>query len=289
MNKKTAGVWLILAASLMWAIEPILAKLSYASSDFLGTFAVRVFIVVIIAAAYVFATNKGSFKVNKTQFYALIYIGIAAGLFAELIYFYAVKKIPVINAVLIGHFQPLFIVLFGYFILKEEKLTKFDYFGMLFMIIAGLLVSTRTLDNLKLFRIGTFGDFLALLAAIFWATTAIAMRKYLRGLNAGVIAFYRFLIALIAVAVYFILTSTIRISNIYPILFGVATGIGQILYYEGLKRLKASQAGTLELSTPFFAAILSFFILGEITTFIQSIGIAFLFIGVYFLSRKETK
>ncbi len=207
--------------------------------------------------------------------------------FSELIYFYAFTKIPVINAVLIGHFQPVFIVLFGYFILKEEKLTKFDYFGIFFMIIAGILVSTRTLGNLKLLKIGTIGDLLVLISAILWATTAIAMRKYLQGLNAGVITFYRFLIASIALAVYLILTSTIRVSNIYQVLVGIVTGTGQILYYEGLKRLKASQVGALELSTPFFAVILSFFILGEVTTFMQIAGIIFLIVGVYFLSRKE--
>lgn len=287
MNPKTIGVLAIIGGSLMWAIEPILAKLSYANSTFLETFAIRIFIVVFIAAIYVFATNKGNFKVNKIQFSALFYIAVAAVLFAELIYFYAFTKIPVINAVLIGHFQPVFIVLIGYFVLKEEKLTRFDYFGIFFMIIAGLLVSTRTLDNLRLLKIGTIGELLVLISAILWATTAIAMRKYLQGLNAGVIAFYRFLIASIALAVYLILTSGIRILNIYQILVGIVTGVGQILYYEGLKRLKAGQVGALELSTPFFAAILSFFILGEVTTFMQSLGIIFLFIGVYFLSRKE--
>ncbi|MBI2654908.1 EamA family transporter [Candidatus Woesearchaeota archaeon] len=60
-----------------------------------------------------------------------------------------------------------------------------------------------------------------------------------------------------------------------------------MLYYEGLKRLKAAQVGALELSTPFFAAILSFFILGEVTTLFQIIGIVLLFMGVYFLSKHE--
>jgi len=94
-------------------------------------------------------------------------------------------------------------------------------------------------------------------------------------------------IASIALAVYLILTSTISVSNIYQISVRIATGTGQILYYEGLKRLKASQVGALELSTPFFAAILSFFVLGEVTTFMQIAGIIFLIVGVYFLSRKE--
>lgn len=287
MNPKTIGVLAILGASVMWAIEPIFAKLSYANSNFLETSAIKVFVVAFIALTYVFSTNNGNLRINKKQFSTLLYIAIVATLFAELIYLYAFTKIPVVNGVLIGHLQPGFIVLFSYFVLKEEKLTKFDYFGIILMVIAGLLVSTRTLANLISFKIGTFGDFLVLLAAIAWATTTIAMRKYLTNLNAGVISFYRYLIASIALVTYIALTSSLKISNIYQIFVGIVVGLGSILYYEGLKRIKAAQAGALELSSPFFAAILGFLVLGELVTIMQVLGILFLFIGVYFLSKKE--
>mgnify|MGYP001591687158 FL=1 len=287
MQQKIVGVLAILGASLMWAIEPIFGKLSYSNSDFLHTSAIRAFIVVLTALIYVFITNKGNLKLNKIQFSTVVYIGIVGTIFADLIYFYAFTKIPVINAVLIGHMQPIFIVIIGYFILKEDKLTKFDYIGIFIMIIAGLFVTTRTYENLSQLKLGTFGDILVLLATIAWATTAIAMRKYLKDMNAGVVTFYRFLTASILFAVYLLFTSSITISNIYQILVGIVVGIGTILYYEGLKRLKTAQVGALELSTPFFAAILSFFILGEVTTIMQILGIVLLFIGVYFLSKKE--
>ena len=287
MNKKTIGILAILGASLMWAIEPIFGKLSYSNSDFLHTSAIRAFFVVLTAMAYVFITNKGNFKLNKVQLSTVVYIGIIGTVFADLIYFYAFTKISVINAVLIGHMQPIFIILIGYFILKEDKLTKFDYLGIVIMMIAGLLVTTRTFANLSALRLGTFGDFLVLLATVAWATTGIAMRKYLRDMNAGVVAFYRFLVASIILGFYLLFTSSIIISNVYQILVGFVVGIGTILYYEGLKRLKAAQVGALELSTPFFAAILGFFVLGEITTFMQIIGIALLFVGVYLLSKHE--
>jgi transporter family protein len=77
------------------------------------------------------------------------------------------------------------------------------------------------------------------------------------------------------------------LSNIYQILVGVIVGAGTILYYEGLKRIKAAQVGALELSTPFFAAVFGFCILGERVTVMQITGIALLFVGVYLLSKKE--
>ena len=155
------------------------------------------------------------------------------------------------------------------------------------MIFSGILVTTKTLDNLSMFKLGTTGDLLVLSAAIAWATTAVAMRKYLRNVNAGIITFYRFLFASLFFIVYLILTSTIGISNIYQILIGIAIGIGTILYYEGLKRIKAAQVSGLELSTPFFATILAFFVLLESVTIMQIIGIFLLFVGIYFVSKKE--
>lgn len=287
MKVKTIGMLATLGASIAWALEPIFAKLSYANADFLETSTVRAIFVALIALTYAFITNKGNLKVNKKQFSILVYIALAGTLFADLIYFFALTKIPVINAVLIGHMQPIFIVFMGFFCLKEDKLTKFDYAGIFFMIIAGLLVTTKTLTNLSMLRLGSVYDLVVLSATIAWATTGIVMRKYLKQMNAGVVTFYRFFIASIVLVIYLISTSSVLFSNIYQILVGVIVGVGYILYYEGLKRIKAAQSSALELSTPFFATLLGFYILGELVTVMQIFGILLLFVGVGFLFVRE--
>jgi drug/metabolite transporter (DMT)-like permease len=287
MNTKTAGVVAILGASLMWAIEPIFAKLAYRSSDYLQTSAIRAIGVAVTALVYVFLTNRGSLKVSRKQFSVLVYIALAGTIVADLLYLYALGEIAVVNAVLIGHMQPIFVVLIGYFLLKEDRLTRYDYLGILVMIVAGLLVTTKTPANLSALRLGAVGDLLVLVATATWATTGIAMRKYLRQLNAGVVVFYRFSIAAVIFVTYLSLTSTVVPSSVYQILLGLTVGVGTILYYEGLKRIKAAQVSALELSTPLFAALLSFLILKELVTMMQIFGIALLIVGVYFLSRKE--
>ena len=287
MNSKHIGVASILLASIMWSIEPVLAKLSYQNSDFIQTSAIRAIFAALTALIYVGITNKANLKIKKRQIPTLLYIAVIGTLFADFLYFFALTQVPVINAVIIGHLQPIFIILIGFLALKTDKLKKYDFIGIAFMIFSGILVTTKTLDNLSMFKLGTTGDLLVLSAAIAWATTAIAMRKYLRNVNAGIITFYRFLFASILFVAYLILTSTIGISNIYQILIGIAIGIGTILYYEGLKRIKAAQVSGLELSTPFFATILAFFVLVESVTIMQIIGIFLLFVGIYFLSKKE--
>lgn len=287
MNTKQLGVAAILLASVMWAIEPILAKLSYETSDFLQTSAIRAMVAALTAFLYLILTRKSAFRVTKQQLSPLIYIALVGTLVADFMYFVALSQIPVINAVIIGHMQPIFIIAFGFFLLKSDSLSKVDYLGIILLIISGFLVTTRTIENLLALRFGTLGDLIVLSATIAWATSAIVMKKYLTALDAGAITFYRFFFPSLLFIAYLGLTSSLFIANIYQVCIGVIIGIGTILYYEGLKRLKAAQVSGLELSTPFFAAILAFFFLGELITIMQIIGIGVLFGGVYLISKKE--
>jgi drug/metabolite transporter (DMT)-like permease len=287
VNTKHLGVVTILLASIMWAIEPIFAKLSYGNSDFLHTSAIRAIVAALTAFLYIVLTRKSPLKVTRQQLSPLIYIAIVGTLVADFMYFFALSQVPVINAVILGHMQPIFIIALGFFLLKSDTLTKFDYLGISLMIIAGLLVTTRTVENLFAFKFGTLGDLIVLSATIAWATSAIVMKKYLIAMSAGVITFYRFFFPALIFTMYLGLTSSLIIANIYQVLIGVIIGIGTVLYYEGLKRLKAAQVSGLELSTPFFAAILAFLFLNEFITSMQIVGIALLFVGVYFISKKE--
>jgi drug/metabolite transporter (DMT)-like permease len=51
--------------------------------------------------------------------------------------------------------------------------------------------------------------------------------------------------------------------------------------------MKAAQVSGLELSTPFFAAVLAFIILGEKITILQILGVFLLFAGIICFSKKE--
>ncbi len=286
MDSKHMGILAVLCASVMWAIEPVLAKLSYQNSDFLHTSAIRAFVVTGVALAYM-AMKRASPVVERKQLPVLAYIGIIGTLFADLLYFFAMTKIPVVNVVLIGHMQPVFIILIGFLVMREERLTRFDYTGITLMMFSALLVSTRTPGNFVSLKFGNMGDLLVLVSTIAWATAAIAVRKYLRGMNAGVITFYRFFIASAAFAVYLAATSKIAVANVYQVMVGIVVGVGTIFYYEGLKRIKAAQVSALELSAPFFAAVIAFVVLKEMLTSMQIAGLLLLFSGVYYLSKKE--
>jgi O-acetylserine/cysteine efflux transporter len=287
VNRKHYGVLAILLASIMWAIEPILTKLSYENSDYLHTSAIRAMIAALTAIIYLVISRKSPLKITKPQIPPLLYIALVGTLIADFMYYVALSQIPVINAVIIGHMQPIFIIAFGFFLLKTDALTRFDYLGILLMILSALLVTTRTVENFVALRFGTIGDLIVLVATIAWATAAIVMKKYIPKMDAGLITFYRFFLPALIFAAFLGLTSSLFIANLYQVGLGVIIGIGTILYYEGLKRLKAAQASGLELSAPFFAAILAFLFLNEIVSIVQILGMCLLITGVYFISKKE--
>ena len=259
MNARSIGVLSVLLASLLWALEPVLAKLSYQNSDFEHTLAVRAIIVTITAVIYIMMTNSGNLRIDKRQLSALVYVAFAANVFGDIAYFLALTRVPVVNAVLIGNMQPIFIVVMGFLVLREETLGKFHYLGIVVMMTAGILIATRSLENLMSFRLGTYGDLIVLSATVAWSTTTIAFRKYLKEMNAGVVTFYRFLIASLVFVGYLMFSSGFAEVNAYQIMIGVVVGIGTIIYFEGLKRNKAAEVSALELSTPLFAAVLGFF------------------------------
>lgn len=288
MKNKSLGIIAILLASIMWAIEPIFVKLSYETSDFIQTNAIRAIFAFLTAFVYIIIKRKPKdLKISKKDIAPMIYIALIATLFADFMYVFSLSQVPVVNAVIIGHMQPIFIVLIGIFILKSDKLTFFDYVGISLLIISGILVTTRTLENLINLKLGTIGDLFVLSATIAWATTAIATRKYVKHLNTGVLAFYRFSLAAIVLSLFLVVNNTFFIVNYYQVAVGIIVGIGTILYYESLTRIKAAQTSALELSTPVFATMLAFFMLSEIPTIMQYIGVGLLIIGLFFISRRE--
>ncbi len=279
---KKIGLAVVLGASIMWSLESIFAKLSYSATSVGNVFAVRtIFSLAIIGVYMLIATRPGQILVRRT-------VSFAATLFADFLYIYALSRVAVINAVLIGHMQPVFIVVIGYVLHRGDRIGRNDYFGIVLMIVSGLLVTSRNPANLLSMKLGSAGDLLVMLATIGWATTAIVARKYLRTIPPPVIAFYRFFLAGVVFIACRLIFFDIRIVSIYQVLLGVVIGFGTIMYYEGIRRLKAAQVAAVELSTPFFAALLGFLVLKETITLQQALGIALLFAGMYFLAKKES-
>jgi len=287
MNAKRVGVLAVLGAAVMWALEPNFAKLAYASAGVLETSAVRTITVLPIALAWLVMT-RSSLRLGP-RWPAMVYVGLVAAAGADVIYLWALSlaDYPVVNAVLIGHLQPVFVVLMGRILLKAERLTRLDYLGIGIMVVSSLLVATRTWEHLRRLQSGVAGDGLVLAATLLWASTTLVARRYLRGLSAGTVTFWRFAIGAAVLWAVLAIRSRPVVLNGYQFMVGVVVAVGTLLYYVGLNRIKAAQVSAIELSSPFFAAVLAFLVHGEGLTGMQAAGMVLLAGGIACLARQE--
>ena len=67
-----------------------------------------------MALIYALSTNGKNIKITKKDFSVIFYIAVVGTLVADLLFYFALTRISVLNAVLIGHLQPIFIILIDY-------------------------------------------------------------------------------------------------------------------------------------------------------------------------------
>ena len=270
----------------MWAIEAILGKMLFSSLTFVQVTASEVFFAALTAFAYIIA-RKEHMRFSRRSVGNFLVVGLVGTVFAPLMFFLGLTQTLAVNATLIAHLQPLFVAIFGFFLLKE-RLHRQDLVAGVLVIFAVILITGRTTGNLANLKLGTLGDLVVLLATLSWAIVAIPGKQLTEEASSVVIVGYRFLIASVVFFPILLYLNQLIISSIYQVLLGIVVGLGYIFYYEGLKRVKASQVALTELSSPFFAAILAWNFLGEKTTPMQAIGAILLIFGLYILTRGRS-
>jgi len=285
-DQKVLGILFGVGAGAMWAIEAILGKLLFSSFNFVQVTASEVFFAALTAFVYIIARRE-RVRFSRKNLGSFLVVGLVGTVFAPLMFFLGLTQTLAVNATLIAHLQPLFVAILGFFLLKES-LHKQDIVAGLLTIFAVVLITGRTLDNLANLRLGNFGDLVVLLATLGWALVAIPGKQLTKEVSSVVIVGYRFLIASIVFIPVLLFSNQLIVNSIFQVLIGIVVGVGYIFYYEGLKRVKASQVALCELSSPFFVAIMAWSFLGEKTSPMQIVGAILLMLGLYILTREKS-
>lgn len=284
-DQKVLGILFGVGAGAMWAIEAILGKLLFSSFTFIQVTASEVFFATLTAFVYIIARRE-RVRFSRRTLGNFLVVGLVGTVFAPLMFFLGLTQTLAVNATLIAHLQPLFVAIFSFFALKE-RLHKRDVAAGILTLFAVVLITGRTVDNLTSLRLGNFGDLVVLFATLGWAIVAIPGKQLAREVSSVVIVGYRFLIASMVFIPVLLFSNQLIINSIFQVLLGIVVGLGYIFYYEGLKRVKTSQVALTELSSPFFAAILAWIILGEKTAPMQIAGAILLMLGLYILAQER--
>jgi drug/metabolite transporter (DMT)-like permease len=274
-----------ISAGAIWAVETILGKFLFSSFTFIQVAASEIFFATLIAFLYIIVKRDWT-RFDRQTIQYLVIVGVVGTVVAPLLYFFGLLHTFAVNATLIAHMQPLIIFVLGHVFLKEQ-LSKQDLIGGMLIIVAAVLITSRNIENLTTLNLGNFGDLTVFCAMGCWAIVAVPGKQLTETVPSSVIVGFRFLIASIVMVPLLLYLNQLIITSIYQVLLGSLGGLGYVFYYEGMKRLKASQVAFTELSSPFFIAFLAWLLLGELVTAFQVVGILLLMAGLYILSKKE--
>ena len=284
-NQQLLGVLFGISAGAVWAIEAILGKFLFQSLTFLQIAASEAFFASLICFLYLLIQRQRPLQIRPNMGKILV-LGLIGTVLAPLLYFLGLSQTLAINATLIAHLQPLFVAYFSYFFLKEQ-LHPNDYLAGGLVLLAVIFITGRSLENLSALHLGNLGDVMVFFAMLSWAIVAIPGKVLTRQMGSIMIVFLRFMVASSVFLPTLILVNQFTSPTVLQAVLGAVVGFGYILYYEGLKRIKASQLALTELSAPFFAMVLAYYFLGEATSLLQGIGMVLLFLGLYLLTRNS--
>jgi len=205
--------------------------------------------------------------------------------------FQAYKHTTISNAALSYYFAPVFVMILSPLVLKEKLSTKkiicigVAMLGML-LIVGNGGVSTSGLDDL-------LGIGYGLLAAAFYASLML-LNKFIKNMDGLETTFIQLGIATLFLMPYVFLTEGFGIlevsSSSIPFIFilGIVhTGIGFLLFFSGMQKLKGQSIAALSYVDPITSLVISAVILQEQMTFIQMLGGALL-LGSTFISENKS-
>lgn len=272
----------MILAALCLATIGVLVKLIGDNVPVMSLNFLRIFIGFIVSIIIVPFIDKKWYKITKKNAKEFFLIGVVYAIALSL-YTAANVFAPIQNAVLINYSYPFFVLLFGYFLLKE-KVTPTKIITLIIAFI-GL-----TIINPFHFGENNFGNILALGGAFFYGLLIVGMRKEDKNHGIGDVIWF-LLFASIIMLPFPIIQGLGNISQVwvYVILLGfVSTGLAYIFYNLALEKIEAEIGSIIAtIITPLVSIILAVLIIGEQLNIRTIIGGALLILSGLYLETHN--
>lgn len=277
----------IIISMLIWGSIGIFVK--YIDMPSLEIAFLRALVAAVFLLIYGFF-NKGKEKSQKSRKNLLFLIGSGAAIGLNwVLLFQAYKYTTISNATLSYYCAPVFVVLLSPLILKEKPtpLKLFSVFGALLGLVLILGNQTNVIQGQYNHSLGIT---LGILAAILYAGVVL-LNKYIKNFTGFDMTFIQITTAALVLLPFVITRGQFHINGTIPLLFilimGVIhTGIAYLLYFSGIKNVKAQSAAVLSYIDPVSAILFGTLILGEPVNIFQIFG-GFLILGFTFISEKK--
>jgi len=239
-----------------------------------------------LAAITLYLAVSGRFfelKLKEKKSYLLM-----LGLFeaaAVLANFYSIRYTTISIAVLLLYTTPIYVTILSPLVLKEN-ITHRSIIALLLSVTGVVLVvQPQTPHN----GINIIGVTLGLASGLLFAFMILTSRKIKDIYTGTAQATWSMIVSLIIFSPFAFAVSTDVLRNHMQllILFGlIPTAVGGILYFSGLRSIKAQSASIISLLEPVSAVLFAFIILSESIEYTTALGGCLIFLGAFITSRE---
>jgi len=272
LNQTVKGFIYIAIATCAFGTIPVVAKLAILSGGNETTTLLSRFAIVTIFFLIYMKWKGLSWRVERRQFYALLFLGFVAYSNVALLFFLAMRHITPAIGELILYTYPAMVAILAFFFLGE-KLTRVKLLAICIAFIGCSLVLWAPVDKISL-----LGVVFAFLTGFAYAVYIVGNKKVLEGVHPVVATAYMGACCMIFFFVYGLITGTLdfyynpQIIMVILIMAFWCTITGILCFFKGMMILGAVKASVISTFEPVFTIILSFILLGHGISLVQLVG-----------------
>ncbi len=272
----------IIAAAILWGLAGIFAKKIVGMSVQNIIFYRVALAFLIILIILLISGNMDKIKLKDKKIYLVLFSILQVA--TMLTYFVSVLNASVSVAVLLLYTAPVYVTVLSPLLLKENP-TRKEIMALALSIVGIVII----VDPAKLDFSYSVGIAAGILSGISYAFEILTSKYVGQSYTGYTQAFWSFAIAVLILLPVGIVPLGIVSGNIvYLILLAIfPTILAVSLYFNGLKKVKASSASILGLIEPVSAVILAVLILGERITIPVLLGGALILAGAAIVMRER--
>ncbi len=272
----------IITAAILWGLAGIFAKkiIGMSVQNIIFYRVALAFLIILIIL--LISGNMDKIKLKDRKIYLMLFSILQVA--TMLTYFVSVLNASVSVAVLLLYTAPVYVTVFSPLLLKENPARK-ELMALALSIVGIIII----VDPEKLDFSYSVGIAAGILSGISYAFEILTSKYIGQSYTGYTQAFWSFAIALLILLPVGIVPPGIASENIiYLILLAIFPTILSVsLYFNGLKKVKASSASILALIEPVSAVILAALILGERITIPVLLGGALILAGAAIVIRER--
>jgi len=302
----STGPWLVALGAALWGTESLwrIPLNRMLASDVI-VFYEHVLLVLVMLPLVLLRLREIP-RVSMRAWQYLLFSGVAGSAVGTIFFTEALRRgnPTVVNVVL--NIQPVISTTLACLLLGDRLAPRFFVWAPI-AVIAGMVLSVDQADrfaqDLLTFGFGS-GTALAFLCALFWGASTVAGRGAMSGMSLAMASGMRVVIGLVSMTVILASRGKLTTAELWPsaaasqpgavigLLLGLAIlsgGVPLLLYFEGLRRTRASTAGYFEMMQTLAAVLITWGYFGHALGRRQLAAAAVLVVAVALLQKAQAQ